>query len=153
MQPGATHQCLFLSENGMIFFLAFCFIPVPTKRSLPFGQNYWHKTSFVKTKLWQGQITNWKRPSPPPKWDLARRLFRWRRGSPLCLIVTAPMTHDCLWHLGLWETLGRSFPASRRSGLGHICLDPLASTWKCSCCLYSLSMFFHFSNFTFNCTK
>lgn len=55
-----------------------------------------------KQNLWQGAITNWKHPSLSPKWHLGGRLLRWRGGSPLRLIVTAPMTHDCLWHLGLW---------------------------------------------------
>ena len=53
-----------------------------------------------------------------------------KRKGPLCLLVTAPLTHDCLWHLGLWEPLGDHFSASLRSASGHSCLAPLANCYK-----------------------
>lgn len=90
-------------NNCIIFCRFLSQLPVPMRAYTVYIFFVWApdtRQGLWKQELKQGPITNWKQPSLPPKWHLGGRLLRWRRGGPSCLKVTAPMTHDCLWHLG-----------------------------------------------------
>lgn len=110
----------------MPFFLGFCFISTPTQKQLLFGLSYWHKTSFAKAKIVAGPDYKLKAPQSSTQVTPWGKVVEIKKRQPL--VSHSDSTHDP-WLSVTFRSLvplGRSFPASLRSALGHICLAPLA---------------------------